>query len=489
MKLFQQMQEEGLEPAPVTFVGVLNACASVLALEEGKHVRQQIIQKGCESSIIVGNSLVDMYSKCGAMEDALRVFNAMRTRDVFACSAIILGHVKHGQGQKALELSQRVRREGVKSDPVTFVGILNACSSVVALEEGKLVHEQIVHSGCDSDPHVASSLVDMYSKRGSLDDAVMVFNKITTHNVVSWSVMLAGFAMHGQATEALTHFERMRNKRAEVDRVTFVSLLSACCHGGLVDEGLHYFQSMTDVFGISPAIEHYACMVDLLGRAGRLHEAENLIKMMPCEPNATVWTTLLGASRVHGNVQMGGYVAERVLELDPDNSAGYVLLSNLYAAAGNWDGSEKLQKKRLERGVTKKPGLTWIEVNNKVHAFRVDDQEHRQIKEIHTEINRLSALMKEAGYLPDTKFVLHDVEDEEKVSRLCHHSEKLAIAFGIISTPPSTPIRIFINLRVCGDCHSATKFIGKIVGRTIIVRDANRFHHFQDGECSCRDFW
>ncbi|CAM6129666.1 unnamed protein product [Calypogeia fissa] len=489
LELFQQMQEEGLKPNPVTFVGALNACASVLELEEGKSLHQQIIQEGFESDVIVGNSLVDMYSKCGALEDALIVFDKMPTRDVFAWSAITLGHVKHGQGQKALELSQRMRREGVKPDSIMFVGMLNACSSVVALEEGKLVHEQIIQSGCESDLYVASSLVDMYAKCGSLDDAIRVFNKMPTHNNVSWSVMLAAFAMHGHATEALIHFQRMCDESAGVDRVTFVSLLSACCHGGLVDEGLHYFKSMTDFYSIFPAVEHYSCIVDLLGRAGRLHEAEDLINMMPCEGNATVWTTLLGACRVHGNVQMGGYLAERVLELDPWNAAGYVLLSNLYASAGNWDGSEKLQKQRLERGVTKQPGLTWIEVNNEVHSFRVDEQEHPQIEEIHAELDRLSRLMKEAGYVPDTKFVLHDVEDEEKISRLCHHSEKLAIAFGIISTPPGTPIRIFKNLRVCGDCHSATKFIGKIAGRTIIVRDANRFHHFQDGECSCRDFW
>jgi hypothetical protein len=246
---------------------------------------------------------------------------------------------------------------------------------------------------------------------------------------------------------------------------------------------------MNSVYGISPTNEHYACVVDLLGRAGHLHDAEVLIKTMPCEPNATVWMALLGACRIHGNLEMGECIARRVLELDPGNSAGYVLLSNIYAAAGNWDLSATVQKLRLERGIRRQQGRTWIEVNNEVHTFVVDDQEHPQINEIHTELERLSVQMKDAGYVPDITSMLHDVEEEEKLFHLCHHSEKLAIAYGLISTPPGTPIRIFKNLHVCGDCHSAAKFIAKLIGRAIIIRDANRFHHFENGLCSCKDYW
>jgi hypothetical protein len=230
-------------------------------------------------------------------------------------------------------------------------------------------------------------------------------------------------------------------------------------------------------------------MVDLLGRAGRLHEAENMIMAMPCEPHVAPWMALLGACRIHGNVEMGERVAKQILELDPENSAGYVLLSNIYAAAGNMHLSKNVEQQRKERGVKKQPGRTWIEVNNEVHTFVVDDQDHPQMIEIRAELKRLYGQMQEAGYVPDTKFVLHDVEEEEKVYHLCHHSEKLAIAFGLISTPPGTTLRIFKNLRVCGDCHTSTKFIAKIVGRAIIVRDANRFHHFECGVCSCRDYW
>jgi pentatricopeptide repeat protein len=312
---------------------------------------------------------------------------------------------------------------------------------------------------------------------------------MTTRDVVAWNTMLGGYAMHGLAKEALELLERMCEEGIEVDNVTLVALLSACSHLGLFDEGMHYYESMGLVYGVSSTVEHYACMVDLLGRAGHLDEAEDLIKTMPFEPNVAVWKALLGACRVCGNVEMGERIAKEVIYLDPGNSAGYVLLSNIYAAAGKWDNSADIQCQRLERGVKKEPGCTWIEVNNEMHSFMVDDRGHPHITEIHAKLRKLSAQMQEIGYVPDTRFVLHDVDEEEKALQLCYHSEKLAIAFGLISTPPGTSLRIFKNLRICGDCHTATKFISRIVGRTIIVRDAHRFHHFEDGYCSCRDYW
>jgi pentatricopeptide repeat protein len=490
LDLSRQMCCEGVKPVPITFVGMLNACAGITALEEGRCIHTKIIQSGCESDVYVGSSLVDMYAKCGSIEDALEVFDRMRTRDAVAWTTMILGYVKCSQGKNALELFQKMLCEGVEPIPATFTAVLSACASVVALEEGRLVHEYISRSGWESDLFVGSSLIDMYAKCGSVEDALRVFNKMPRHDLISWNTMLGGYAMHGHGKEAVEHFEQMWDRSVEIDKVTFICLLSACNHAGLVEEGLQYFESMKSVYGISATVEHYACMVGLLGRAGHLAEAEDLIKVMHCEPNAPVWRALLGACRVHGNIEIGEHAAKKVIELDPGDAAGYVLLSNIYAAAGKWDLSSNIQQQRLERGVNKQPGCTWIEVNHELHSFTVDDQDHPQISEIHAELSRLSKQMNDIGYVPDTKFVLHDVEEEEKVVRLCYHSEKLAIAFGLISTPPGTTLRIFKNLRVCGDCHTATKFIAKIVERGIIVRDANRFHHFnKDGLCSCRDYW
>jgi pentatricopeptide repeat protein len=431
MELFKQMQKRGMRPDRFTFVPVLNACAGLRALEEGRPAHQLIMQTGCEADVFVGSSLVDMYAKCGHVEDALRVFNKMPSRDVVTWSALILGHVKYGQGQKALELFRQMQQEGVQPDPVTFVAVLNACASVSALEEGRCAHEQIIRSGCESVVFVRSSLVDMYAKCGSMEDACRVFNTMPSHDVVSWNALLGGFAMHGQGKEALVHFERMCEEGVHPDDITFVCLLSACSHAGFVDEGLRFYALMTTVYRIPAKLEHYTCMVDLLGRAGHLQEAENMIQGMPCKPNAAIWRALLGACRIHGNVEMGERMAKRVLELEPKNAAGFVLLSNLYAATGNLELSESVERQRKERDAKKQPGRTWIEVNDAVHTFVVDDQIHPEMIKIRAELKRLSVLMHDAGYVPNTKSVLHDVKEEEKVIHLCHHSEKLAIAFGL----------------------------------------------------------
>ncbi|CAK9211914.1 unnamed protein product [Sphagnum troendelagicum] len=489
LELFREMEQEGVWPNAVTFMAVLNACASVVSLQEGRCVHEKVIQSGCESDILVGTSLVDMYAKCGSIEDCQRVFDKMPSRNVVTWTAIILGYVKCGQGQKALDLFQEMKQEGVHPNAFTFVAVLNACASLVALEDGRCAHEQIIQSGCESDVFVGSSLVDMYAKCGSIEDAWRVFNKMPCRDVVTWTAMILGHVKCQQGQKALELFRQMQWEGVEPNDVTFVCLLSACSHAGLVDEGMHCYTSMITDYMISAKLEHYTCMVDLLGRAGHLQEAENMIMAMPFEPHVAPWMALLGACRIHGNVEMGERVAKQILELDPENSAGYVLLSNIYAAAGNMHLSKNVEQQRKERGVKKQPGRTWIEVNNEVHTFVVDDQDHPQMIEIRAELQRLSGLMHDAGYVPDTNFVLHDVEEEEKLFHLCHHSEKLAIALGLINTPPGTPLRIRKNLRVCEDCHTSAKFISKVVGRAIMVRDVNRFHHFEDGICSCMGYW
>lgn len=488
-ELSRKMQEGGLQPDSRTFVGLLNGCASTGNLEEGKRLHAHIKECGSENDLFVASTLVDMYAKCESITEAWGVFNKMPVRDVVAWTSIIKGFLKCGQGLKALELFQQMQIEGVKPDPISFVGVLNACANVTALEEGRCIHAQVIESGCESDRFVGNSLVNMYAKCGSIEESWNVFEKMPTRDVVSCNSMLGGFAIHGDAKKALQLFEQMHQDGVEMNGVTFVCLLSACSHGGLVDEGLHNFKSMEAVYGVPPTAEHYSCTVDMLCRAGHLQEAEDIINTMSFEPDESVLQALLAACRVHGNVQIGERTADRVLQLDPQSSSGYVLLSNIYAAGGDWDRSATFQQLRKDRGVKKQPGCSWISVDNAVHTFVVDDQAHPHIEEIRTELNRLVAAITEAGYVPDTRFALHDVEEEEKVGHLGYHSEKLAIAYGLLRTAPGTAIRIFKNLRVCGDCHTATKFISKVVEREIIVRDSNRFHHFKDGLCSCRDYW
>jgi pentatricopeptide repeat protein len=329
----------------------------------------------------------------------------------------------------------------------------------------------------------------MYAKCGNLEKARDMFDKMHQRDLVSWNVMIAGYAMHGCAREAVKLFEQMQLSGVNPTHVTLVSVLSACCHGGLVEEAWHYFDCMNEQYLITPAIEHYGCMVDVLGRAGFLKEAQEFMNRMPIKPDTTMWACLLGACRIHSNVELAQKVAEHLFELDSNNAAHYVLLSNIYAAADRWDDVGKVRKMMKDRRVQKPPGYSWVEVNKHVHTFLAGDSSHPQMQRIYAKLDCLSRQIKAAGYVPDTRFALIDVEENQKEQILFHHSEKLAVAFALINTPSGTVIRVIKNLRVCGDCHSAIKFISKIVARQIIVRDVNRYHHFKDGQCSCGDYW
>eukprot|EP01018_Ginkgo_biloba_P031701 Gb_03137 [translate_table: standard] len=489
LKLFSQMQLLGTKPNNLTFTCIFSTCANLTALRYGKQVHALNIKTGFESIVNVGSALVDMYAKCGNVVDARTVFDQIIEQNVISCSAMVTGYALNGHGEEALKLFCKLHEVGMESNRFTFASVLRACSTLADLKQGHQVHLHIIKTGFESDICVGSALVDMYAKCGSVVDARRVFDKIPEQDNVSWTAMIAGYAHHGLGKEALQFFEQMKRSGIKPNNITFISVLSACSHAGLVDEGHCYFESMDRDHGIMPLPQHYACMVDLLGRAGRLAEAELFINKMPSEPSALVWRTLLSACRIHGNMDLGVHAAERILQLEPQNHAAYVLLSNIYAAVGRWYDVSKVRNMMKEKGLKKEPGISWIVVQNCVHSFVVGDRSHPQTEKIYAKLEELIEGIKEAGYAPQTNFVLHDVEEEQKEQFLYHHSERLAIAFGLISIFPGKPIQVFKNLRVCGDCHTAIKFICKILRREIIVRDVNRFHHFKDGLCSCGDYW
>lgn len=488
-ELFWQMQDGGLRPVKATFSSILKACTSSAALEEGKKVIAYILKSGYELDTGVGNALISMYSKSGSTADAHLVFDNMPTRDVVSWNRMIAGYSQNGLGEAALKFARQMQEQDVAPNKFTFVSLLNACSSCSALEEGRRVHAEVVERKTEGDVHVGAALISMYAKCGSLADAEGVFDNITEKNAVTWNAMINGYAQHGLASKALDFFNRMEKEGIKPDGSTFTSVLSACNHAGLVDEGLQKFSHMESQYGIMPTIEHYGCLVGLLGRAGRLKEAETFVNQMPCAPDAAVWETLLGACRIHGDVQLAEHAAGMALKLNARSAAVYVLLSNVYAAVGRWDDVAKIRRVMEGRGVKKAPGRSWIEVNDTIHAFVADDRSHPESDRIYAELRRLSVQMQDAGHAPDTQFVLHDMGTAHQEASLCLHSERLAISYGLISTPPGTPIRIFKNLRICGDCHTASKFISKSVGREIIARDSHRFHRFHNGTCSCEDYW
>eukprot|EP01018_Ginkgo_biloba_P030031 Gb_09793 [translate_table: standard] len=489
MKLFCQMQQAAGRVNYITFVSVLSACGRPEALEEGKQLHTHIINAGFEADIFVRNALITMYAKCSSIEDARKLFASMPKENRVSWNAMMAGYVHNGLSEEALKLYWHIQQAAMKLDNFTFATALSACAGLATLEHGKWVHAHVIKARFESDISVGTALVDMYAKCGSIGEARLAFDKMFERTDFSWNVMIAGYARHGHSEEALQLFWQMQQASVKPDHVTFVGVLSACSHAGLVDEGYSYFDSMSKNYGITPRIEHYVCMVDLLGRAGLLDEAKDFINKMPLQHSALVWRSLLGACRIHGNIDIGKHAAESLLELDLYDAATYVLLSNMYAVAGKWDDVAKLRTLMQDNRVKKEPGCSWIEIKNRIHAFVAEDRTHPQMFEIYITLEKLSKQMKDAGYVPDTKVVLHDVEQEQKEHSVLYHSEKLAIAFGLISTPLGTSIRIIKNLRVCGDCHTAIKFISTIVGREIILRDAYRYHHFKDGICSCADYW
>jgi pentatricopeptide repeat protein len=484
--VFQEMLRVGPEPDKVTYLSILNAVASPQVLKWGKEVHAHIIAAGYETDVRIGTALVNMYFKCGNLMDAQQVFDKMTTRDIVAWNTLIGGYAAAGYGEEALTAYNQMQSEAFQPNKITYMNMLNACANSGALEQGKTIHAQL---GSVSDVAVGNALVYMYAKCGSITDARQVFDQMTHRDVISWTTLIRGYAQYGSGKDALEIFEQMKREGVQPDELTFVGVLSACSHAGLVDEGRRYFASLSRDHGLSPTVEHYGCMVDLLGRAGHLDEAEDVIKNMPLRAGAPIWGALLGACKIHNNLAMAERAAEQCLRCQPHDAGVYVLLSHMYAEAGEWDSVAKLRKLMEDRRVKKEPGRSWILVDNQVHSFVAEDRAHPQTERIYAELERLAQKMKTLGYVPDTRLVLHDVDEELKEQVLCHHSERLAIAFGLISTPPGKPIHIFKNLRVCPDCHTATKFISKIVGREIVARDANRFHHFKNGVCSCRDYW
>ena len=435
------------------------------------------------------NIMIGGYLKCGVFESARRMFEAMPNRDVVSWSVMINGYMQGSCFKEALCHFRDMMEEKIEPNESVLVNVLSACAHLGAMEQGKWIERYMERKNVRLTVRLSTALIDMYSKCGSVERALEVFYRMKEKNVLAWSAMINGLAINGQGKDALNLFSQMEVQGIKPNEVTFIGILNACSHSKLVDEGCHFFHSMTSVYGLKLNAHHYCCMVDLYGRAGMLNQAQAVIKGMLFQPNSAIWGALLNACRIHGDTELGEQVGRRLLELEPNHSGRYVLLSNIYAACGRWDRVAELRRMMRERHVSKTPGCSFIDLGDAIHEFVAGDNSHPQLEVIYAKLDEMSQELKVAGYKPDTGQVLLDMDEEEKETTLYQHSEKLAIAFGLIKTDSGTTIRITKNLRVCTDCHSATKLISKIYNREIVVRDRCRFHHFRDGSCSCMDFW
>lgn len=449
----------------------------------------ELFGKAPVKGVIAWTAIITGYMRSRRVELAEKVFYETPDKNLVTWNAMMSGYVENGRGEDCLKVFKKMLESRIRLNPSSLSTILLACSNLSVLKFGKQVHQLMQKSPLYLDTMVGTSLISMYCKCGVLKDAWKLFQEMSCKDLVTWNSMISGCAQHGVSEKALSLFDEMRNTGIKPDWITFVGILSACNHAGLVDIGIHYFEKMQKDYEIAVRPDHYTSMIDLLGRAGRLTEAVDLIKKMPFEPHSAIFGTLLGACRIHKNSEVAEFAANNLLSLDPGNPAAYVQLANVYAAKKNWESVSKVRRWMKENKVIKTPGYSWIEVKSVVHEFRSGDRLHPELECIHEKLTELEKKMKLAGYVPHLESALHDVGEEQKEQLLLWHSEKLAITFGLIRLPLGTPIRVFKNLRVCGDCHEATKFISAIEGREIIVRDTTRFHHFLDGKCSCHDYW
>lgn len=488
---FKGMMQDGWRLNEVTFINALASVSSLTSCELGRQFHALVLKYDLMDDTAIENALLSFYGKCGEMDECETIFSRMSDRrDDVSWNSMISGYIHNELLPKAMNLVWLMLQRGQRLDCFTFATVLSACASVATLERGMEVHASAIRSCLESDVVIGSALVDMYSKCGRVDYASRFFQLMPVRNVYSWNSMISGYARHGHGGKALELFMEMKLQGPLPDHVTFVGVLSACSHVGLVEEAFEHFELMNEVYRLTPRMEHFSCMVDLLGRAGELDKLEDFINRMPMSPNILIWRTVLGACcRARGRKNdFGRRAADMLFELEPENAVNYVLLSNMYASGGKWEDMAKTRTAMREAAVKKEAGCSWVTMKDGVHVFVAGDKSHPDKDSIYEKLKELHIKMRDAGYVPQTNFALHDVDLENMEELLSYHSEKLAVAF-VLTRKSQLPIRIMKNLRVCGDCHSAFKYISNIVGRQIILRDSNRFHHFVDGKCSCGDYW
>ncbi|KAK6944859.1 Pentatricopeptide repeat [Dillenia turbinata] len=539
-ELFSLLRQKGLKPNHFTLASLVNAATELSDRHLGESIHACICKYGFDSVNAICNSLISMYMKLGLVQDCSRVFealierdlvswnallsgfqdnencdkgprifiqmleegfkpnmcfndaevvfNLLMERDVFSWTVIIRCFAQSDQGEKAIGGFKHMQGEGVKPNEFTLASCLSCCSSLAALENGRQLHSWAIKAGHFCDIIVASALLDMYGKCGCIEDAESLFKDLASRDTISWNTIIRGYAPNGNEAKALEAFETMLDADCLPDEVTFIGVLSACRNMALVEEGKYFLNSLVEIHGIKPTMVHYACMANILGQAGKFDELESFIDNMEELPGALIWQSVLGACKMHGNVELGERAAEKLFEMEPKVDSNYVSMSNIFAATGQWDNVANVRALMSSQGVKKGPGCSWIEVDSQVNVFLAQDSSHPMIEEIHRKVEEMDLILASVGFVCRTEHVLHDVHSFKKRGNLLYHSERLALAFALIRTKPHKTIRIFKNLRICEDCHNVMKLLSKAIERKIIIRDNNRFHHFENGFCSCKDY-
>ncbi|CAK8540082.1 unnamed protein product [Lathyrus sativus] len=487
-KMFLCMWEEHSVRNSRTFATMLHASAGLGSIEIGKQIHTCILKMGVKGDQYVDCALIDMYSKSGSIKDAQCVFHRMPQKTTVGWNTIIAGYALQGYSEKALGIYHKMRDSGAKIDHFTISIVIRICARLASLEHAKQAHAALIRRGFGTDLVANSALIDFYSKWGRMKDAQHVFDKMHRKNVISWNALISGYGNHGQGEKAVQMFEKMLQENVIPNHVTFLAVLSACSYSGLSERGWEIFHSMSRDHNVKPRAMHYACMIELLGREGLLNDAVALFRNAPFKPTLNMCAALLTACRMNKNWELGKFAAEKLYVMKPEKICNYVVLLNIYNASGKLEEVAGVLQTLKRKGLRLLQPCSWIEVNKKPHAFLCGTKSHKQMKEIYKKVDSMMVEISRHGYVMEKEMLLPDVDQEEQRA-MKYHSEKLAIAFGIINTPDWLPLQITQGHRVCGDCHNAIKLITKVTGREIVLRDASRFHHFKNGSCSCGDYW
>lgn len=476
-ELWNAMIKNRIRPDTMLYTSVLTACADWAkkwnATEEddlknspildlGRKVHKHIVDHGIRLDGILCNSIMNMYVRCGEPQVAIHIWHQM------------------------LDLHIRLNQ-------ASYTIALLACAETTALQQGQHIHQMLVKNNVRLDNTVGTALVTLYAKCGDTKTAEQIFKSmqqsIDNIDVTAWNTIILAFSLQGDWEGSLALFNSMLEAAKSPDAITFTHLLNAASHAGQIEVALKIYDAMQTDYGVTPNLTHQTVIVDVLSRSGRLQDAVDFIHTNIPNPNIITWRTLLGGCRTHTNVEWAEYAANAALKINPKSASIYVMLGNIYAAAGRWDDRQRIRDEMDQQGIQKIPGQSQIEINGQIHTFIMRDDSHPELSVIHKKIKQMQHDLKKAGFKSDTSWVLKNINEEEKEDDLCYHSEKLAMAYGLLHTPPKSSLTITKNLRVCGNCHSSTKMFSKIYARDIIVRDASRFHHFHNGKCSCNDFW
>ncbi|KAG6434691.1 hypothetical protein SASPL_106331 [Salvia splendens] len=500
LAMFVKMLVGGVEPNEITLTSVLSLCCTMQALDAGSQVHSLIIKLGYGSDLRLTNSIMYLYLKSGCISEAKKLFFGMSSISLVTWNAMIAGYAEmislaedalsaYLCGIEALQIFQQMNRLGLRPDLYTFSSLFSVCSSLVALEQGEQFHAPTIKTGFLSDVIVATALVNMYNKCGSINQASKAFLEMSTRTLISWTSMITAFAQHGLSEQALHVFEDMRRVGVRPNKITFVGVLSACSQAGMVDQAFAYYEMMKNEYRINPVMDHYACLIDMFVRLDRIDEAFDFIKKENLIPNEFIWSILIAGCRSKGKLELAFHAAEQLLELEPKDSETYLLLLNMYVSAGRWKDVSRVRKMMRDAKVDKIVDWSWISIQNKVHSFKFSSKKHHQ-DELTELLDDLIERAKPLGYKAETALEIDGEEKEEATttSATAHHSEKMAVAFGLINTSGKVEIRVTKSTGMCRDCHSFIKIVSLLTSRTVIIRDSKRLHKFHKGECSCKDF-